>query len=73
MPAVAAVRKGWRALTSAERRSMAGIAAFIAALHIIGWGVLVMIVAPRQYSVGGHIEDRWNADLQPSASANTPA
>jgi nickel/cobalt transporter (NiCoT) family protein len=37
-------RKGWI--------SLGGMAAFIAALHIVGWGTLILIVAPAHYRVG---------------------
>jgi high-affinity nickel-transport protein len=37
-------RRGWA--------SLAGMAAFIAALHIVGWGTLMLIVAPAHYHVG---------------------
>jgi high-affinity nickel-transport protein len=32
--------------------SLAGMGGFIAALHIVGWGTLVLVVAPRHYQVG---------------------
>jgi len=36
--------KGWAGL--------AGMAGFIVALHVVGWGILMLVVAPRQYHVG---------------------
>ncbi|MEU3352455.1 HoxN/HupN/NixA family nickel/cobalt transporter [Streptomyces sp. NPDC037389] len=39
-------------MTRAEWRRMGGMAAFILALHIVGWFTLVAIVAPEHYSVG---------------------
>jgi nickel/cobalt transporter (NiCoT) family protein len=36
--------KGWL--------SVCGMAGFIAALHVIGWGTLMLLVAPRHYQVG---------------------
>ncbi|MGA5133413.1 HoxN/HupN/NixA family nickel/cobalt transporter [Streptomyces olivoreticuli] len=39
-------------MTPAEWRRMGGMAAFILALHVIGWFVLIAIVAPEHYSVG---------------------
>jgi high-affinity nickel-transport protein len=47
---------GWRdrvasALAPAEWRSVFGMAAFIALLHVVGWGVLAGLVAPQQYHV----------------------
>ncbi|MEV6418074.1 HoxN/HupN/NixA family nickel/cobalt transporter [Kribbella sp. NPDC051718] len=40
------------ALSRREWASIAGMAAFIAALHIIGWGVLLLLIAPRHYDLG---------------------
>jgi nickel/cobalt transporter (NiCoT) family protein len=37
-------RRGWA--------SLAGMAGFIALLHIVGWGTLLLVVAPRHYQVG---------------------
>ncbi|MEV7416367.1 HoxN/HupN/NixA family nickel/cobalt transporter [Streptomyces sp. NPDC089919] len=39
-------------MTRAEWRRIAGMVAFIAALHVIGWFTLVQIVAPEHYSLG---------------------
>ncbi|MFJ4961739.1 HoxN/HupN/NixA family nickel/cobalt transporter [Streptomyces sp. NPDC088729] len=39
-------------MTRAEWRRVAGMAAFIAALHVVGWFTLVAIVAPAHYSLG---------------------
>ncbi|MFI6055306.1 HoxN/HupN/NixA family nickel/cobalt transporter [Streptomyces violascens] len=39
-------------MTRAEWRGVAGMAAFIAALHVVGWFILVAIVAPEHYSLG---------------------
>jgi nickel/cobalt transporter (NiCoT) family protein len=36
--------KGWL--------SVGGMAGFIAALHLVGWGTLMLLVAPRHYQVG---------------------
>ena len=35
-----------------ERRSIAGMTGFVALLHVLGWGVLVLAVAPREYQLG---------------------
>src|SRR3954471_24213767 len=35
-----------------ERRSIAGMGAFVVLLHVVGWGVLVFAVAPAQYQLG---------------------
>jgi nickel/cobalt transporter (NiCoT) family protein len=47
---------GWRrisgAMTRAEWGRMAGMAAFVTALHLIGWITLVAVVAPEHYSLG---------------------
>jgi high-affinity nickel-transport protein len=32
--------------------SVTGMAAFIAALHIVGWGTLILVIAPAHYHVG---------------------
>jgi high-affinity nickel-transport protein len=32
--------------------SLAGMAVFIAVLHIVGWGTLVLLIAPEHYNVG---------------------
>ena len=37
---------------SREWTSLGGMAAFIMLLHVVGWGVLVGIVAPEHYQVG---------------------
>ncbi|MFC9251086.1 Nickel transporter NicT [Amycolatopsis thailandensis] len=40
------------ALTRRERVSVAGMAGFILFLNVVGWGVLTLFVAPRQYELG---------------------
>ncbi|MFC4498106.1 MULTISPECIES: HoxN/HupN/NixA family nickel/cobalt transporter [Streptomyces] len=40
-------------MTRKEWASLGGMAAFILALHVIGWFTLVVIVAPEHYSLGG--------------------
>src|SRR5215213_7446084 len=35
-----------------ERRSLGGMSAFVILLHVLGWGVLVFAVAPRDYQLG---------------------
>ena len=50
----AAPRGRW-GLGPAERRSLWGMAAFIAALHLVGWGVLIGLVGPAHYHVGGQL------------------
>jgi len=54
--APAAPGSRWRrmsgAMTRAEWSRLGGMAAFIVALHVIGWFTLVAIVAPEHYSLG---------------------
>jgi high-affinity nickel-transport protein len=42
-------------LTGIEKRSLLSMGLFIAALHVIGWGTLVAIVAPQHLSAGGQV------------------
>ena len=42
-------------LSGEERRSLWGMGAFILLLHIVGWGVLIGLVAPHGYAVGGQL------------------
>ncbi len=35
-----------------DRRSIAGMAAFVLLLNLLGWGLLVLVVAPQRYDVG---------------------
>ncbi len=35
-----------------ERRSIGGMAGFVLLLHLVGWGVLVLAVAPQDYQLG---------------------
>jgi nickel/cobalt transporter (NiCoT) family protein len=39
-------------LTRQERRSLTGMAGFVLLLHVVGWGVLIFAVAPRDYQLG---------------------
>ncbi|MER8188544.1 HoxN/HupN/NixA family nickel/cobalt transporter [Kitasatospora sp. NPDC094015] len=39
-------------ITRQEWRRLAGMGGFIAALHIIGWGTLVAVVAPEHHAIG---------------------
>jgi high-affinity nickel-transport protein len=41
-----------QALSGREKARIGGMAAFVALLHIVGWGVLVFIVAPKAYHIG---------------------
>jgi high-affinity nickel-transport protein len=38
--------------TGRERRSIRGMAAFVLLLHVLGWGVLILAVAPHEYRLG---------------------
>jgi high-affinity nickel-transport protein len=40
------------AVTTGEWTAISGMAVFILALNVIGWGVLIGVVAPRDYQVG---------------------
>ncbi len=53
--ATAARRVGARRLGRSERRSLLGMATVILVLHLVGWGLLVGVVAPQQYQVGGQL------------------
>ena len=46
------VRRIRDALSPGEWASIAGMTAFIAALHVIGWGTLLLLIAPRHYDLG---------------------
>src|SRR3954470_14303224 len=39
-------------LTSAAWRRLAGMAGLIALLHVVGWGILVLLVTPGHYRLG---------------------
>ncbi len=43
-----------QALSRREWTSLTAMGLFIVALHVVGWGVLGLIVAPRHYQVGAH-------------------
>lgn len=42
-------------LTRPERRSLLGMGGFVLLLHVVGWGLLVGVVAPQEYRVGGQL------------------
>ncbi|QNK51794.1 HoxN/HupN/NixA family nickel/cobalt transporter [Dermacoccus sp. 147Ba] len=42
----------WKGFNAAERRSILGMTAFVALLHVLGWGVLALIVAPQNLHLG---------------------
>src|SRR5664279_5847061 len=43
------------AFSGDERRRLWGMAGFILVLHVVGWGVLIALVAPQHYAVGGQL------------------
>ena len=49
MPGSGPVPGRW---TPQERRSIGGMAGFVLLLHLVGWGVLVLAVAPHDYQLG---------------------
>jgi len=51
-PAASRWRRIRGSMTRAEWTRLGGMAAFIVALHVIGWFTLVAIVAPEHYSLG---------------------
>ncbi len=46
------LRDFWRSLEPGQRRTMVNMASVIVALHVIGFGLLIALVAPRSYSLG---------------------
>ncbi|MEO7060157.1 MAG: HoxN/HupN/NixA family nickel/cobalt transporter [Lapillicoccus sp.] len=42
-------------LSSGERRSLLGMGAFVLLLHVVGWGVLLLLIVPQQYQVAGGV------------------
>ncbi len=42
-----------RSLTTRDRRSLAGMTAFVVLLHVLGFGVLLGLVVPHHYNLGG--------------------
>lgn len=47
------LREAVASLSPAEWRSITGMAAFVVLLHVLGWGVLALLVAPQNYAVDG--------------------
>jgi high-affinity nickel-transport protein len=43
----------WRSLTRADRRSLAAMGTVVVLLHVVGFGVLLWLVAPQHYHLGG--------------------
>jgi nickel/cobalt transporter (NiCoT) family protein len=46
---------GRRRLDRADKLSLARTLGFVAFLHVVGWGLLVGVVAPHDYNVGGTV------------------
>src|SRR6478735_10854157 len=42
-------------LTRADKHSLVRTLAFVALLHVVGWGLLIGVVAPHDYEVGGKV------------------
>jgi len=56
MPNVGTMTSEARAAFSGqEQRSLWGMGGFIVLLHVVGWGVLIGLVAPHHYAVGGQL------------------
>jgi high-affinity nickel-transport protein len=49
-PAPAAPAQRW---SRRDKADVAGMAAFILLLNVVGWGVLILAVAPQDYTIGG--------------------
>lgn len=47
-------RRIQQALSRREWTNLTAMGLFVLALHVIGWGVLTLLVAPRHYQVGAH-------------------
>ncbi|TDV49810.1 high-affinity nickel-transport protein [Actinophytocola oryzae] len=45
--------RGSRALSRSDRRSLTGMFGFVLLLHVVGFGVLAVLVIPRHYDLGG--------------------
>jgi high-affinity nickel-transport protein len=48
-------RPARRSLTREEKHSLARTLGFVLLLHVVGWGLLVGVVAPHDYEVGGKV------------------
>ncbi|GAA2018112.1 HoxN/HupN/NixA family nickel/cobalt transporter [Terrabacter terrae] len=44
-----------RRLTGQDRRRLLGMGSFVLLLHLVGWGLLVGVVAPQEYRVAGQL------------------
>lgn len=46
---------GWRRLDEGQRRSVVGMSVAVGVLHVLGWGMLVFLVAPAHFTVQGSV------------------
>ncbi len=53
-PAPSRLTRLHRSLSTREWVALGGMGAFILTLHVVGWGVLAGVVAPRHYQVGAN-------------------
>src|ERR671933_2182169 len=44
--------RAWEAVGPREWLSLGGMAGFILGLHVVGWGLLIFVIAPAHYRVG---------------------
>jgi len=49
------IRRALAGLSPQERRSAAGMLAVVVGLHVLGWGLLIAVIVPENYQVGGEI------------------
>lgn len=45
----------WRRLDIGQRRSVIGMSVAVIALHVLGWGMLIFLVAPAHFTVQGSV------------------
>jgi nickel/cobalt transporter (NiCoT) family protein len=45
----------WRRLDEGQRRSVIGMSVAVGALHVLGWGMLLFLVAPAHFTVQGSV------------------
>lgn len=50
-----ATRPGKPPITREQKQALWRCLAFVALLHLVGWGLLVLVVAPREFEVGGKL------------------
>jgi high-affinity nickel-transport protein len=53
VPSVSGFSRFRASLTSQDRRSLAGMVGFIVFLHVVGFGILFVLVVPKSYHLGG--------------------